>query len=111
MIIASSSSGKISVIALPELPNRFEKIFSFYHEDSEKPGSHLGVRTICYSDSLKLLFLIDDKMNLSCYSFKNIDLSKCSEINEKVESIRRSLVAKMFEDMKIDLEWQTKAHN
>lgn len=77
MIISSSSSGKISVIALPPLPNRFDKIFCFHHEDPEKPGSQLGVRTISYSDSMNLVFLIDDKMNLNCYSFKNIDFKKC----------------------------------
>lgn len=76
MIVTCSSSGKISIIALPPLPNRFEKIFSFHHEDPEKGGSSLGVRTISYSNSLKSLFLIDDKMYLSCYSFMEIDLEQ-----------------------------------
>ena len=50
-------------------------------------------------------------MNLNCYSFRDVDFKKCKEVTEKVESVRRNLVTKMFEDMKIDLKWQLKAHN
>ena len=66
---------------------------------------------ISYSDSLNYLFLVDDKMNLNCYSFRDVDFKKCKEVTEKVESVRRNLVSRMFEDMKIDLKWQLKAHN
>ena len=113
MIIASSSSGKISVIAMPPLPNRFEKIFSFFHEDTEKPGTYLGVRSISYSNTLKRLYLIDDKMYMFCYCLK--DIGECNErgkaIHEKVIEIRRSMVAKIFEEAQIKVLWKVKAHN
>lgn len=112
MIIASSSSGKISIIAMPPLPNRFEKLFTFYHEDSEKAGIFLGVRSSCYSDSLKQLFVVDDKMYLTCYSFDEIEQKneKIKLIDEKVESVRRSIHSKIFAEAKIRILWQVKAH-
>lgn len=70
MIISGASSGKISVIAMPPMPNRFKRMITFVHDDFEKPGSAIGVRSLCYSDELQCLFLIDDKMYLTCYCFK-----------------------------------------
>jgi hypothetical protein len=99
MLIAGASSGKISIIAMPPLPNRFEKIFVFEHQDCQKVGEPLGVRALSYSDELKQLYVVDDKMYLTGYSFQEIEdrNEMCLRAEEKVESVKRSLQTRIFE--------------
>lgn len=47
-------------------------MISFRHLDPEKQGAPLGLRLSCYNPNLKLLYVVDDKMYLSCYDFSSL---------------------------------------
>lgn len=47
-------------------------MISFRHLDPEKQGAALGLRLSCYNPKLKLLYVVDDKMYLTCYDFLSL---------------------------------------
>ena len=57
----------MTLVGIPPFPYRFEKMLSFPHFDPEKEGSPLGIRFSCYNHQERLLYLVDDKMFLTCY--------------------------------------------
>jgi hypothetical protein len=58
----------------------------------------LGVRFISYSDELQQLFIIDEKMYLTCYSFAEIEAKNVMyvKMEDSVESIKRLFHTKIF---------------
>ncbi len=69
IILAATAMGSIIVIGLPPLPTRFERIITIQHMDEEKENTPIGIRCACYSREQKCIFVADDKMYLTCYSF------------------------------------------
>jgi hypothetical protein len=59
-------------VGIPPFPYRFEKLTAFKHKDFEKEGATVGVRLSCYSRRSQLLYVVDDKMYLSCYDLSQI---------------------------------------
>lgn len=84
--MATSLSGTITLIGVPPFPYRFQKMLSFKHKDPEKEGAYLGIRHSCYNNISNLLYVVDDKMFLTCYDitvFKDLEKSDLSR--EKIE--------------------------
>lgn len=71
--MATSSTGSISLVGIPPFPFRFEKLISFKHNDTEKIKATVGVRLSCYYKKLNLLYIVDDKMYLTCYQLKGLE--------------------------------------
>jgi hypothetical protein len=47
-------------------------LINFFHKDCEKANQNIGVRLSCVNKSNKLLYVVDDKMYLSCYSLTDV---------------------------------------
>ncbi len=93
VIVAASLNGTITLIGVPPFPYRFQKMLSFKHKDPEKEGANLGIRHTCYNSLCKLLYVVDDKMFLSCYRitvFEDLDKSDISR--EKIEFERKNII-------------------
>jgi hypothetical protein len=71
MLIVTSSNGSVTLIGIPPFPFRFERLMSFKHRDCEKDGT-LGVRLSCFNKKDGLLYVVDDKMYLSCYDYSHL---------------------------------------
>jgi hypothetical protein len=72
IVALTSSAGTLTIIGLPPCPYRFQQMLSSRHLDPEKQGAPLGLRLSCYNPQLKLLYLVDDKMYLSCYDLNSL---------------------------------------
>lgn len=72
VIITTTSSGSVTLIGIPPFPFRFERLLGFKHKDCEKEDANLGVRLSCFNKRDGLLYIIDDKMYLSCYDYRQL---------------------------------------
>lgn len=73
IMVSTTSTGRVNLFAIPPLNNKFEKLLSFGHRDCEKEGNvSLGITTSCYDEERNLLFVVDDKMYLTCYDLSEI---------------------------------------
>jgi WD40 repeat protein len=113
MLVVTNSLGSISVLTMPPRVTKFEKLLSVSHIDPEKPGStcQLGIVTSTYSDSLRKLFVADDKMFLTCYNFdslhSNIFEAINAEQNNKMIGGRRNA---QYMNFKLDIVWRSRTH-
>jgi hypothetical protein len=84
------------------------------HYDQEKAMSPLGILCSCFSIKEKSLFIVDDKMYLTCYSFADIltRMENTDYQKEKTESERKQLIySKVFEEISLTKKWAIKAHS
>jgi WD40 repeat protein len=118
ILVATNSSGSISVLTMPPRMIKFEKLLSVPHIDPEKPGSayQLGIVTSVYSSSLHKLFVADDKMFLTCYNFDSLHSNTYGTVNfeqtsNKITNGRRH-AQKIDKNINFKLEvvWRIKTH-
>ena len=112
MVVCGSANGTIALIGIPPFPYRFERVLSLRHLDCEKGEGALGVRLTAYNPTTHRLYLIDDKMYLTCYdlhplmsAIEALDLTK-----EKIEFERKRLIKEEIANKQVRMLWQTKAH-
>ena len=83
IILSTSLNGNLTIVGVPPFPYRFEKLVSFRHIDPEKESGALGVRFSCYNPKARLLYVVDDKMYLSCYQISVFESLEKSDIGKE----------------------------
>ena len=71
----------------------------------------LGITTSCYNEKSNLLFVIDDKMYLTCYDFSEISvykdgIKKANNDTEVIQGLHKGL-----QKLKFRINWQIKTNH
>ncbi len=71
----------------------------------------MGIATSCYDDKKNLLFVVDDKMYLTCYDLSEISIYKdaVKKANNDTELIQK--LHKNLQKLKFKIQWQTRTNH